>query len=222
MYQYSVGLAAFDYIPIALSATGLLYITNTITLWAQQWRYVALIGACLIIVGGLSKATWKMLVASQQVDIAWMNAALFFCLAPGMLILSSAIWGAVHQQGRLRQKIILLTAVSLAIISLLLSYHWPDQRYGKFYLLGLATIGNLALSIQLAIKALQTSKPLAAACFTFNLLAVFVMVGLARLPVQSESLQWIEEILNTFSQGAFAYAAFILYSATKTNTRENS
>jgi hypothetical protein len=46
--------------------------------------------------------------------------------------------------------------------------------------------------------------------FLANIVIVFVLSGLARIPDQSIPLQWTEQLLNTFAQGAFAYAAWKL------------
>ncbi|MBK9781825.1 MAG: hypothetical protein IPP55_17560 [Anaerolineales bacterium] len=46
--------------------------------------------------------------------------------------------------------------------------------------------------------------------FLANIVIVFVLSGLARIPEQSIPLQWTEQLLNTFGQGAFAYAAWKL------------
>ncbi len=213
MYQYSVSLAVFDYVPIALSAAGLAFIIATITHWSAQWRSIAALGAGLVISGGLLKASWKLLVASQQLDISWMNSALFFCLAPGMLILASSLWGASRGWPLTTQRPLIIIVSILIGVAFAVAARWPEQRYSMFYLLTLTTAGNLALVTQLIQHSLRHQQRLAALLFTCNFMAAFILVGLARIPDQSESLQWIEEIVNTLSQGAFAYAAFALHRA---------
>lgn len=221
MYQYSVSLAVFDYLPIALSALGFVFVIATTGHWSQQWRPIAAFGAALVITGGLSKASWKLLVASQQIDVTWMNSALFFCLAPGMLILAGAVYGATNGQSRIKPSRLIIAVSILIGIAFAVAATWPEQRYSMFYLLALTTAGNLALATQLIQKSLRHQQRTAALLFTCNFIAAFILVGLARIPDQTEALQWIEESVNTLSQGAFAYAAFALHRAITTNTAEN-
>jgi hypothetical protein len=220
MYQYSIGLAVFDFVPIVLSGMGLYFVSTTATLWGARWQQLARLGAILILCGGISKASWKLIVATFQTDISWMNSALFFCLAPGMLILAATVWGASNNKGQTARHITLIVPGLLVIAALAITASWPEKRYGTFYLLALTTLGNVALALQLIIKSWNARRLSASVMFFCNILAVFTMAGLARLPDQSEALQWIEELINTASQGAFAYAAYTLYSAIKVSSPE--
>lgn len=222
MYQYSIGLAVFDFVPIALSGIGLYFVTATATLWSTNWQRLAQFGALLILAGGLSKASWKLIVASQQIDISWMNSALFFCLAPGMFILANSVWGASNNKGSGAQKMVILASSALILGAIAIATKWPEQRYSSYYLLFFTTLGNLALAFQLIIKTWKLKRLKASVLLFCNILAVFIMAGLARLPDQSEGLQWIEELLNTASQGAFAFATYSLYSAVKSHSQENA
>jgi hypothetical protein len=220
MYQYSVSLAVFDFVPIALSGVGLYFVSKTATLWGAHWQQLARFGAILIICGGLSKASWKLIVATLQIDISWMNSGLFFCLAPGMLILATAVWGAINNKGQTARRMTIAIPSLLVIAALAISLTWPEKRYSTFYLLLLTTLGNLALAYQLIVKSWEAKRLSASVMFFCNILAVFTMAGLARLPDQSEPLQWIAEMVNTASQGAFAYAAYILFTAIKASSPE--
>jgi hypothetical protein len=54
-----------------------------------------------------------------------------------------------------------------------------------------------------------------AALFIINLVGVFLLNGLARMPEQTIALQWIEESINTVSWLAFAVAAYKIYQHTR-------
>ena len=222
MYQYSLGLAAFDFVPIVLSGIGLYFVTACATLWSANWQNLARLGAVLVLAGGISKASWKLIIASQQIDISWMNSALFFCLAPGMFILATTVWGASNNKNSRAKKITILIPATFLIGAAVIAAKWPEQRYSTYYLLLLTTAGNLALAFQLIIKAWNLRRFSASVLLFCNILAVFIMAGLARLPDQSEGLQWIEELLNAASQGAFAFATYILYTALKAHSPEKA
>ena len=76
------------------------------------------------------------------------------------------------------------------------------------------TIGNVTLSVLLIQQARRLGLTLAAILFLANIVIVFILSGLARIPEQTIALQWGEQILNTFSQGAFLYAAWQLVQTT--------
>lgn len=222
MYEYSLALAVFDYVPIVLSAIGLYFVAATATLWCERWQRLAQLGAVLILCGGISKATWKLIVATAQIDISWMNSALFSCLAPGMLILAATVWGASGGKGATARQLTLAIPTTLIVGAMIIAFIWPGLRYHTFYLLILTTIGNLALATQLIIKSWQLERISASVMFFCNILAAFTLAGLARIPAQTEALQWLEECINAFSQAAFAYAAYTLYSAVNMALSENT
>ena len=220
MYQYSIGLAAFDFVPVVLSGIGLYFVSATATLWGARWQNLARVAAVLVLTGGLSKASWKLIVATQQIDVSWMNSALFFCLAPGMLMLATVVWAASGNRGSGTRRLTILLPAIVITGAIVISLIWPNQRYHTYYLLLFTTLGNLALVGQLIAKAWQLKQLKLSVMFFCNILAVFVLAGLARIPEQTEPLQWIEELINTVGQGAFAYAAYSLYSTLKSTLQE--
>jgi len=64
-------------------------------------------------------------------------------------------------------------------------------------------------------QANQQKLKVAAWLFAFNLIAIFSLSGMARIPEQTITLQWIEEVINVFGQGAFAFAAWQLGRSVK-------
>jgi thiol:disulfide interchange protein len=51
----------------------------------------------------------------------------------------------------------------------------------------------------------------AAALLAVSIVATFTLSGLARIPEQTASLQWMEEITNFFGQGLLALAMLIVW-----------
>jgi len=58
---------------------------------------------------------------------------------------------------------------------------------------------------------------LAGALFIINLICVFLLSGMARIPEQTITLQWIEESINAISWLCFAIAAKKVYEYARTN-----
>ena len=96
------------------------------------------------------------------------------------------------------------------------------------FLLGVGAVGAMALtggligrygsrgvlSFQLIFRSFQNKIWLAVGLFIFNLICIFT---LARIGDQTITLQWVKQIVGTFSQGSFAIASWLLYRKTSTD-----
>jgi len=93
---YSVPLALQDFMPVALSATGLFFLAEMIKHMAREARVanIALLGAWLVMLGGGIKAAWKLNVALTGNDIEWMDNALFVLMGPGFTCMAWALSAA--------------------------------------------------------------------------------------------------------------------------------
>jgi hypothetical protein len=101
--------------------------------------------------------------------------------------------------------------LGLSLVAILFT-GFPDLTINtwRFILLGVMTIGNVVMVVLLIQQARYNNLNKMAWLFLANIVIVFVLSGLARMPEQSIPLQWTEQLLNTFGQGAFAYAAWKL------------
>ena len=68
--MYSLALALEDFVPVVLSAFGLLVVARLARVRSASLGRVALLAASLIVLGGASRASWKVIVASGGPDIA--------------------------------------------------------------------------------------------------------------------------------------------------------
>lgn len=215
MNEYTLSLALFDFIPVFLSGLGLVFLAQMVSRCDVTSGRMAYLAALLIFLGGLSKAVWKTNYVVTGVDIAWMNNVLFVFLGPGFTLLSWAIWNAQQvMAGRPIPKHVWLRPLAVILLfgvgAISARMAQPAERYWFFILLTMTTFANMAVAVLLIQQSRQQGQPLAAALFLFNIVAVFVLSGLARVPEQTPVLQWVEEIINACSQGAFAFAAWRL------------
>lgn len=213
--EYTIALAVEDYIPVILSSAGLLLLAQMVGRLHKQAGMMAYAGFLLITLGGVFKASWKFTIALTGKDIVWMDNSLFVLLGPGFALMAWGLWSA---QQTLKNEPVphLVWLRPLAVIALfgtgaVSSYLVQGGRTWVFILLGLTTFSNLAVGILLIRQARQNGLKTAAALFLFNLVAVFTLSGLARIEPQTIPLQWSEQIINTFSQGAFFYASWCLF-----------
>ncbi|TRX55010.1 hypothetical protein [Thalassomonas sp. M1454] len=222
IYQYSIELALFDFIPVMLSALGMYFIVQIINANNQNYQTLTKVAAAMIVFGGVSKATWKLLVATNGVDIAILNNNLFIFMAPGFAFLTFCLYAARKQ---FNQQAIKPTAwrcpasiVTLfAILSIALAVTYPDKKLWFFALLGLLTISNIIFIWHAIRHSLQAQSKTSALLYLLNIIGVFALSGIARMNDQREAIQWIAEFTNTATQGAFALAGYLLWKKTQSS-----
>ena len=83
-----LSLALFDAVPVLLFSASMLLI-------GSRWKNLLfIIGACLCVLGGLGKVTWKMIIACTKKDIAPLNKQMRILMPAGfLLIIMSLITG---------------------------------------------------------------------------------------------------------------------------------
>ena len=208
MKDYTVALALFDYVPIAFTALGMFWLCRSELFGNQTVRKLAIVGACLIISGGLLKATWKLIVASTGEHIVWMNNSLFILMAPGFTLLSYALF--IRQSLFVRLRIALLLTSLIPLIALLIFIIYPDQRLWFFWLLTVVTLANTVVIFMLARTSWSSGDGVISLLYVLSFVGTLTLSGLARIPEQTAALQWIEESINAVAQGLFFLASLRL------------
>jgi hypothetical protein len=217
METYTLGLALEDFIPVIFSSIGLYFVSRMVKNVDVRLGQMATIGFILVSIGGFLKATWKLMMAitETRVNIAWFDKGMFMWMSVGFTLLAFALWfmseirSGKRQPGRIWLGPAIVLGLSFAAI---LFTGFPDLTVNtwRFILLGVMTIGNVVMVVLLIQQARYNNLNKMAWLFLANIVIVFVLSGLARISEQSIPLQWTEQLLNTFGQGAFAYAAWKL------------
>ena len=217
METYTLGLALEDFIPVIFSSIGLYFVSRMVKNVDARLGQMATIGFILVSIGGFLKAIWKLTMAATntQVNIAWLDKGMFMWMSVGFTLLAFALWfmSEIRSGKRQPNRIWLGPSIvlGLSLVAILFT-GFPDLTVNtwRFILLGVMTIGNVVMVILLIQQARYNNLNTMAWLFLANIVIVFVLSGLARMPEQSIPLQWTEQLLNTFGQGAFAYAAWKL------------
>ena len=205
----SVPMALEDYAPVVLSAIGWVYVARMLARRVPAWGQLAWLGLALVTLGGLSKATWKLIYAAGAMDVGPLNTALFVLLCPGFIALAWALWRSANRQPSAAQvwaAPLILTVLALGAAAYLGLV--KGSRAWFALLIGLTTLGNTATAVWLLRRALKWGLPFLAVLFFLNLAGSF---ALARMSDQTVTLQWIKQGISTLSQAAFMFAAIKLY-----------
>jgi hypothetical protein len=221
--EYTLSLALVDFLPIIFSAFGLYYVARMVTHLGRIQGQMAMLGVVLIILGGIFKAVWKTINAATHgaADINWMEDSLFVFMAPGFIFLAFAIWSGVRAMlGKKVSTVWLVpTIIVLAMMagSAYLGISRPEEPAWKRILLGMMVLANLVSTILLAVFAFREKMSAMGVLFIFNFVGVLILNSMARIPVQTISLQWIQEGINTVTWLMFAFAAIKIYEFTRVN-----
>jgi hypothetical protein len=215
--EYTLSLALVDFLPVLFAAFGFFYIVRLVSFVLPMQGRIAFLGGSLVVMGGLSKAVWKTLMASSggAMNLAWLENAMFILMTPGYILLAWSVWQTARSvQGKRTLGTWIFPFIvigSLYLVSFYLYTSAPESPAWERILLTTLVLATLLTGILLIAFALYLKLPLAAGLFLLNLLIVLIMNGMARQPDQSISIQWIEEVINAISWLAFAFGARIVY-----------
>jgi hypothetical protein len=170
----------------------------------------------LIVVGGLFKAVWKLLMAlsNSSIDIRWMDDGLFAFLAPGYVMFAWSMWQVARS---VQGKQVLggwLVPSLISLVTLGGSYYLflslTESPAWERVLLSVTVLANFVSGILLIVFAFRQKLSMAGWLFLLNLICVFALNGLARTS-QTILIHWINEGINTLSCLGFMLAGKFVY-----------
>jgi len=200
--EYGLALAAEDFVPVLLAGAGTVVLALAAGRAVPRLRVPALIAGGLVTLGGLAKATWKLLVAAEPCrDISFLEQLLFPCLAFGFAGLAWALMSV--RRGRT------VSAAPYAVLPVLGSAAaiavgdtWPLLIVSA---IGAVTVGVLAIG-----WSSRHRDRVAVVLFVVYIVGTLVLPPLAGRPHQSQELQWIEQLTNSVVQLCFLLGALRL------------
>ncbi len=189
---YTLGLALLDYIPSLAFVTGAWFLVRFAYLIRGKFSaQLMAIGSGMVFLGGLLKATWKLLLSIHIADIRVFDEALFVLQAPGFSLMMVASILIIQSE--------VLRGVGISVIST-----W------KIPLLIVMTFASLGMYGILAFLSYRRRIHTAAWCFIFTILITLGMAGMASRGEQSVVRQWIEEGINVLGQISFALGSWLV------------
>lgn len=220
--EFTLSLALVDFLPVAFTAIGLMFVVRMISLMSRAHGQAATIGAVLTIAGGFFRALWKLLMAVSDgaVDINWMENGLFIWMAPGYTLLAWSVWQAVrhvHNKPMLKAWFVPGVLILIMISSAIYLYASdPSSPAWERVLLSVLVLATVVTSILLITLSFKQNLPLAGWLFIVNLIGVFLLNGLARIADQTIAVHWAAESINLVSWLCFAIAAARVFDHLRT------
>lgn len=221
--EFTLSLALFDFVPVFLTGIGFLYLARLVLSVLPAQGRIAFLGGLLVVAGGFFRATWKLLMALSHgaLDVNWMEESLFILMAPGYILFTWSVWQVSRSVRGKKAFHAWLFPLALVLIlfaaSYLLFISQPDAPAWKRLLLSVTVLANTILAILLIVFAFRQKLSTAAWLFILNLIGIFIMNGLARLPEQPIHIHWIAEAINTVSWLSFAFASLMVYRYARAN-----
>lgn len=221
--EFPLSLALLDYVPVLLTGIGFAYIIRLVLLILPSQGRIALVGGMLVVAGGFFRATWKLLLAlsTGSLDVRWMGESLFILMAPGYVMFAWSVWQVARAVQGKRIFHASMVPFLLSVVTLGTSYSLylsrPDSSAWERVLLSVTVLATLLSGVLLIAFAFRQRLSTAGWLFIVNLIGVFVMNGLARLPEQPVTIHWVAEGINTISWLAFVIAAWMLYQYARIN-----
>jgi hypothetical protein len=203
--EINLPLAIQDYLPVTFFAVGLFFLAKMIAKRNAAAGNLAFAGGILITLGGLFKATWKLIQAVGGADVPFLNNSLFVLLSGGFIALAWAFWKSRTDK---TDRILFPPLIIIAFVWTTAAYFgfMTESRAWFFILLGTATLANIALLVQLISSAVQNRFWLVAGLYLINFIGI---IALARNSDQTVTMQWLKQIVTTFAQLSFAIASWL-------------
>lgn len=200
MEGYTLSLALFDYLPVLAGGAAIYLVCRYCAGLARHGGpWVALI-PLIALAGGGFKATWKLILAAQGINLQWMSDLLFFFLVGAYVpmavlvvrSLRAARHGARLAAGWWRAPALLAAAAAGGAYFLKTT---ADGRAWSALLIAVVALASLTMLLALIGHAFARGHRLAAGAFAASLVLSYVLVGMSRME-QTAQLQWIEQSVN--------------------------
>ena len=215
----TLALALEDFVPVLLTLLALLWLTRMIFAMDRRSGYVAALGSLLVVLGGLFKATSKLLWVFSGELITWMENSLFTLMAPGFAFLAWAIWcGQRRVFGDTKTQYVFQVPMSFFLLIGAGTVFFNTSQQGRiwfFVLLTLVVLMSSLMLILLSRHAFHYRLKGAASLFLVYLVITLALNGMARTPSPSISVEWMKQIINTAASVILALASWKLWRGTK-------
>ena len=197
MYNFSVPMALVDYIPVLFFGLAALLLQRDLYGKMDKDAFALFAaGTINIFCAGFLKASWKLLYAAGICDFAALNALFLPLQSIGFLL---AGIGILLFLCRRKKSTALLAA--------------PPLFGGTFVFIMMMVLGLGSICTCLSVLAVRLKKKSAMLLFILAFLCSMGMGAMASQDSTSAMVNWIEQGINTVSQGCLLGGVWILHKA---------
>lgn len=197
---YPISLAIVDFLPNIAFLIGAYFLVRIAAMVnGRKCSRMVMAGSVLIALGGILKATWKLIYASGAGDVRLLSEIQFVLIAPGFLAILVAVILIARKRAISKRK----AAPMLLIVP------W------KLPFLFIMTLASLGAQGILTYISFRRGTRQAAVGFIVAFMALLAM-GMMASAEQTLGMQWIEESINTLGQLGFMTGSILLYKNYKT------
>lgn len=198
MNGITVPMAIVDFIPVVMFFIAAVILQRDLYSKMVKGAYALLAaGSIMVFIGGLYKATWKILIALNICDFEALNIAFFPLQAPGFVLVFLGLT-ALHRDD-------FGGSSALAVAPVL---YRSNLIFIIFQVVGFGGINYCMARVSLFMK-----KKLPVVLFILSFVLSLCMGYLGAKFDDSSSMNWIAQLTNVLSQGCFLWGVLILHRA---------
>jgi len=211
--DYSVGMALLDLVPVILFFVAGVFLLKDLYNKLVKGNYALLAtGSIMVLVAGVFKALYKILVALNVCDWTALNSAFFPLQATGFLLLGAAMVGVFYSSKKDENATKTMAILPFSLLLVILAEVAPFTSSMPFVVV--QVIGATVFYVILFLIAFKM-KSLPA--MILDVVAFVTMLGMGYLSTKASGAagdtkmwNWIAEAVNTVSQGSLLAAVIIL------------
>jgi len=176
--------------------------------------YLATVGLVLVILGGVLKASAKLVAVTGGLEIGWMANSLFPLMAPGFICFGWAMWCGQQSicAGRAPKWVWPIPGAAIALgggAIAALALGGPGRAW-FVVALTLAVLATTLSVILLVRQCWRQNLRAVGLLFGIYLLITLLLNGMARRPSDTLTAEWTKQMVNTLASAVFVLAAWLL------------
>ena len=188
--EFTIEMALVDYIPvICFALAGVLLIRDLFNKMDLVTFIIFALGTSAVAVAGACKATWKLIYAASQIDVAFLNKMFFPTQSIGFLL------------------------AGVGILMMLLFKRRRAYGVNTFVFIGMMVSGLGVLDACLCVIAAKMRKHGVIAIFVLSFICSLCMGYLSSQDFEEAIWNWIAEGVNVVGQGSLLLGVWMLHKS---------
>jgi hypothetical protein len=187
--DFTIEMALVDYVPVLFFAiAGIILMCDLYNKMSVLNFALFAVGVADIAIAGACKATWKLIYASSQINVEFLNKMFFPTQSMGFLLAGLAL-----------------------VIMLIAKKNRGVRLHSVMGYIAIMVSGLAFMDAVLCIVAVKLKKPWLIAIFALSFVCSLCMGYLSSQDFAKASMNWIAEGVNVVGQGTLLIGAWLLH-----------